>query len=531
MRFSVVLTLLFITNCIFAQWGDVNDAGARKIGEVYSYIDRLYVDSVDHDAITEAAIVSMLEELDPHSTYISAEDVRDANQRIDGSFVGVGIRFQIVKDTLYVVNSIPNGPAQKVGVMAGDKIIKIEEELVAGIGLKNNDVREKLLGEKGSKVKVSILRKSKEGLIDFTITRDKIPVHSVISKYMVDDKVGYIKLTNFSRTTKDEVKTAIKELKKSGMEDLILDLQGNTGGLLYAAKYVADEFLADDRLIVYSKGRAQPKSVLLADEKGQFEKGRLVVLIDEGSASASEIVAGAIQDWDRGLLVGRRTFGKGLVQRPVELSDGSQIRLTIARYYTPSGRFIQKPYKDLDAYRKDYYERFMGGEMMSKDSVKINDSLKFETMVQKRLVYGGGGIMPDEFVPLDTSEYSEYYKDVSRSGVINSFALNYADDKRNEIKQNYEDLSAFISDFEADEDFMSTFFEYAEKEDTSLVYNADDYELSGDLIRARLKAMIGQNIWDYTAYYQIINPKNEIFMRGYEILRGNRYDKMNLSSN
>lgn len=530
--FKLVIAFFLLTTFhLTAQWDGKSSDNAQKVGEVYEYINKLYVDDVDYDAISDAAIVAMLEELDPHSTYIPADDVERANERIDGSFVGIGIRFQILKDTLLVVNCIPGGPSEKVGLMAGDKIVTIEGENVAGTGLKNTDVRKRLLGEKGSKVSIEVKRRKTKKPLDFTITRDKIPVHSVVSTYMVDDEVGYIKLTNFSRTTGDEMRSAIKKLNEKGMKSLILDLQGNPGGLLYGAKYVADEFLKDEKLIVYSEGRSQPKSVLVADRKGNFEKGKLVVLIDESAASASEIVSGAIQDWDRGLIVGRRSFGKGLVQRPLELSSGGQIRLTIARYFTPSGRFIQKPYDDLESYRKDYYERYKSGEMTNKDSIKLNDSLKYKTMINERTVYGGGGIMPDVFVPLDTLEYSEFYRKLSRSGVINTFTTTYADENRDQIKENHESFADFKDNFEIDEDFMNKFFGYAVRENEDLTFVEEDYEISKDILQKRLKAMIAQNIWDFSAYYEIMNEKNEIFMRAYEVLKGNEYDLFDLTVN
>lgn len=521
------ITTLFLTGISFSQQEDPN---MMRMYEVYTYIDRMYVDDVPNKEISEAAIISMLEKLDPHSTYIPAEEVEQANERINGSFVGVGIRFNILKDTLLVVNPIPGGPSEKLGVRAGDKIIKVDDELVAGVGLKNSGVRERLLGEKGSKVKITILR-GKEETIEYTITRDNIPVHSVVSAYMVDDRVGYIKLTNFSRTTQEEVNTAIKTLKKAGMKDLIFDLQGNGGGLLYAAKYVADEFLSDDKLIVYSEGRSQPRSVLVADKKGDFEKGRLVMLIDESSASASEILSGAIQDWDRGLVVGRRSFGKGLVQRPIELSDGAQLRLTIARYYTPSGRFIQKPYEDKQAYRNDYMERYLHGEMMHRDSINLPDSLIHKTLMKDRDVYGGGGIMPDIFVPLDTLEYSDFYRDLSRSGVINTFTLEYANKNRKAIKNKHKNITSFKNNFEVDQAFLDEFFDYAVEQDSSLTFVQEDFDISGDLLKIRLKAMVAQNLWDYEAFYQIFNVKNEIFMEAYKTLKSGTYEKMNLMEN
>ena len=517
----ILITLLSINNC-FSQ----DDPDLIRMYEVYSYIDRIYVDKVPKKEISEAAIVAMLKELDPHSAYIPKEEVEDANERINGSFVGVGIRFNILRDTILVVNPIPGGPAYKLGILAGDKIIKVEGDDVSGIGIKNAEVREKLLGDKGTHVKVHILR-GKE-IIEFTITRDNIPINSVVSYYMVDKTIGYIKLTSFSRTTDKEVDDAIKSLKKQGMKDLIFDLQGNGGGLLYAAKAVADEFLDDNKLIVYSEGRAQPRSDLIADKKGDFEKGRLVILIDESSASASEILSGAIQDWDRGLIVGRRSFGKGLVQRPLALSDGSQLRLTIARYYTPSGRFIQKPYDDMDAYKHDYINRYEHGEMMHQDSIKFPDSLIYKTLVTHRDVYGGGGVMPDLFIPMDTSEYSTYYKDLSRSGTFNSFSLEYANNHRADILNKYKTLDEFISNFKTDEAFMKEFFEYAAQKDEKIVFSESDYEISKDVMQIRLKASIAQNLWDYEAFYQIFNVKNEIFMGAYNALKNGTYDKMNI---
>jgi len=502
---------------------------AQKLTEVSTYIDRLYVDEVNNDEVTDAAIVAMLEKLDPHSTYIPKEEVEGANERINGSFVGIGIRFQILKDTLLVVNPIPGGPSEKLGIRAGDKIIKIEDELIAGTGLKNSGVRTRLLGDLGSKVNVSIKRKGSDKLLDFTITRDKIPVNSVVSTYMMDEEIGYIKLTSFSRTSEQEIKDALKGLKKKGMKDLILDLEGNGGGLLYAAKAISDEFLSGDKLLVYSEGKAQPRRDLVADTKGNFEKGRLVILINEGTASASEIVSGAVQDWDRGLIVGRRTFGKGLVQRPIELSDGSQIRLTIARYFTPSGRFIQKPYDDLEAYKNDYLDRYLSGQMTSADSVIVNDSLTFKTLKKKRTVYGGGGIMPDVFVPLDTTEISDYYRKLSRSGLINQFAIDYVNNNRAQFKTKFPEFSDFKTTFMVDKALIDQFLGYVVTENADLTFDEDGYKECEDLLKVRLKATIAQNYWDYSSFYEIYNVKNEIVMEAFDILKENCYEKMNLA--
>ncbi len=356
-----IIGVIFTSFQLHAQIDEKKIGTTQKFDEILTYVNKMYVDDVDDKALTDAAIIAMLEKLDPHSTYISKDEVDEANQSINGSFVGIGIRFQIHKDTLMVVATIPGGPSEKLGILPGDKITKIENENVAGIGLKNSQVREKLMGELGTKVKIEITRKNGKKPLDFVIIRDNIPINSVDAYYMVDDKIGYIKLNSFSRSTVEEVQDAMRDLKSKGMENLIFDLQGNGGGLLYAAHQLADEFLSGDKLIVYSEGRAQPRSDLKAGRKGAWENGQLIILTDEYSASASEILSGAIQDWDRGLVVGRRSYGKGLVQRPIDLTDGSQIRLTIARYYTPSGRFIQKPYDDPEAYDKDLTQRYLNG--------------------------------------------------------------------------------------------------------------------------------------------------------------------------
>ena len=401
MQHKFFLLFSFVSLFSFGQQNNSTLNASQKLTEVLLNVDRYYVDSPDISKLTETAIVSLLEELDPHSTYIPKEELDDAQMTINGSFVGIGVRFQLMKDTISVVATIPGGPSEKLGILPGDQIVQVDGNIVAGIGIKNDQVRQKLMGDLGTKVKVTVNRKGK--LLDFNITRDKIPVFSVDAAYMIDKEIGYIKLNSFSKTTVQEVQTALQMLKSQGMKSLIFDLQSNGGGLLDAAHKLADEFLSGDKLIVYSEGRAQPRYDLKAAKKGLFEEGQLVILTDEYSASASEILSGAIQDWDRGLIVGRRTFGKGLVQRPMSLSDGSEIRLTIARYYTPTGRFIQKPYDDPERYKKDLTQRFLNGEFVHADSIKMPDSLLFKTLITKRTVYGGGGIMPDFFVPLDTT--------------------------------------------------------------------------------------------------------------------------------
>ncbi len=529
------LVTLIIATFYFSAFYAQNDPNkistSGKFSEILNHINRMYVDDVNDKELTEAAIVAMLEKLDPHSTYISKEDVDDANQSINGSFVGIGIRFQILKDTLMVVQTIPGGPSEKLGILAGDKIIKIESELVAGVGIKNDAVRSKLMGEKGTKVKVEILRKNTKKLLDFTITRDKIPVHSVDAAYMVTPEIGYIKLNSFSKTTIEEMEASITKLKGLGMKDLVLDLQGNGGGLLQAAQKLADEFLTGDKLVVYSEGRARPRNDLKAGETNLFEKGRLVVLIDESSASASEIVSGAIQDWDRGLIVGRRTYGKGLVQQPIDLADGSQIRLTIARYYTPAGRFIQRPYTDgVDEYKKDLLKRYENGEYFHEDSIQLPDSLKFKTLVTGRTVFGGGGIMPDIFVPVDTSQITDSYRALIRSGALNSFSLTYVDKNRKELAKKFPTFDAFKKDFSVSDAYLKEFLEYAKKEKDDLELKDEELKTSDKVLRLRMKAVLAQNMFGIAEFYELNNLDNDELLRAVKALNSDEYQKEGLAN-
>ena len=519
----------------FSQTGNYNSYTnpsekytSQKFYEVIDDIQRYYVDPVDGKSLTETAIVAMLEKLDPHSTYIPAEELNEAQMSINGSFVGIGVRFQIVKDTVNVVATIPGGPSEKLGVLAGDKIVAVDGKPLAGIGIKNNDVRTQLMGDLGTKVKIEVKRKNAPNNLEFTITRDKIPVYSVDAHYMIDKEIGYIKLNSFSRTTVEEIQNALKELKAQGMKSLIFDLQGNGGGLLDAAHKLADEFLSGDKLIVYSEGRAQPRSNLKAGKKGLFEDGKLIVLTDEYSASASEILSGSIQDWDRGLIVGRRTFGKGLVQRPMPLSDGSEIRLTIARYFTPTGRFIQKSYDDPEKYKKDLTQRFLNGEFVHADSIKMPDSLKFQTLKTKRLVYGGGGIMPDFFVPLDTSETSKYFSELVQGGHLNTYPFQYVNENRTNLKKKYPSFDEFNKNFQMDEAFMNNFFEYVKKEDSKMEFNQKEYQTSQSLIKLRLKANIAQDLWGVKELFQVYNESNEILLKAIQILKSKEYESVKL---
>lgn len=415
---------------------------AQKIDAVLQMINYAYVDTVNNKKITEDAIRAILKDLDPHSAYIPAEDLKDANEALVGNFEGIGIQFNILEDTIFVTNTIPGGPSEKVGILAGDRIVKIDTAVVAGIKIKNNDVLKKLRGNKGTKVTVGIMRRDEPGLLDFIITRDKIPLFSVDAAYEAAPGIGYIKISRFADSTVDEFQKALAKLKDKGIKSLVLDLSGNGGGYLNRAIELADEFVGDKKKIVYTQGAHAPMQESYATSAGGWEKGKLVVIIDEYSASASEIVTGAIQDWDRGLVVGRRSFGKGLVQKPLNLPDGSVIRLTIARYYTPSGRCIQKPYqKGEEDYELDIYNRVKNGELYSADSIHFDDSLKYFTN-NRRPVYGGGGIMPDVFVPADTMPVSTYSRDLQRKGITNEFTLSYVDRNRSKLMSAYPDIDA-----------------------------------------------------------------------------------------
>jgi len=505
----------------FAQF--FSSPEVQKLGIVTYAIHNFYVDSVKEKELVDNAIIGMLEKLDPHSIYIPKDEVKKMNEPLDGSFDGIGVQFQMMEDTLLVVQTISGGPSERVGIMAGDRIIFVNDTVIAGVKMQNTDIQNRLRGPKGTVVRVKILRRGVKDLINFKIVRDKIPIHSLDASYMVSPEIGYIKLNRFSATTMEEYHDAFNKLKKRGMKSLILDLQGNGGGYLVAAVELADEFLEKGKTIVYTEGNAQPRQTEVATSTGNFEKGNLVILIDEGSASASEIVAGAIQDWDRGVLVGRRTFGKGLVQKAFPLPDESQIRLTVARYYTPTGRNIQRPYDSgIVQYKRDLIDRYNRGELQHADSIAFPDSLRFITKISGRTVFGGGGIMPDIFIPIDTARYTDYHRDLVAKGVMNKFALNYVENNRKELTEKFPlkkegSFENFRTNFEVTDDILQQLIDAGTQE--KVEFNEEQFLHSKDLIKIQIKALIASDLWGNEQYFQIMNRANDSYLKAIEILQ------------
>jgi len=560
MRKIISIILFFtLTPVLFAQ--GFSALQQRKLSNALLAISSLYVDSINDKKIVESTIENILKDLDPHSVYIPKEEIERVNEPLEGSFEGIGIQFQIMEDTLLVVQTISGCPAEKVGVLPGDRIIYINNDLIAGVKIQSSDIFKRLRGTKGTEVRVRVRRGNKPELIEFKIIRDKIPLYSVDATYMIGKDIGYIKINNFGANTVQEFEKALLTLQKKGMKSLILSLQGNGGGYLNAAKELACEFLSANKLIVYTQGLNQPKQTEMSTTNGVFEKGKLIVLVDEYSASASEIVSGALQDWDRAIIVGRLTFGKGLVQRQLQLVDGSMMRLTVARYYTPTGRSIQKSYKGgYEKYEMEIGNRIKKGELFHADSIHFPDSLKYQTLNLKRTVYGGGGIMPDIFVPLDTTNYTLLHRKLVALGIVLKASVQYIDKNRAELMKKYPTFEKFKKEFEVSDDFLKLLVNLAEKEKINVnssndsvdisknqlikfaaVFNKDhevdeklfikylnarkkvmesnQFEKSKPLIKLQLKALVARDLWEMNEYYQIMDADNESLQKAVEILQ------------
>ena len=482
-------------------------------------ISSLYVDSVNEDKLIEDAIKGMLENLDPHSSYTDAKETKELEEPLQGEFSGVGIQFNMNKDTLYVIQTVPGGPSERVGVLAGDRIIYVNDTTIAGVKMKNSDIQKRLRGKKGTQVTIKVQRPGVKDLITFRITRDNIPLHSIDAQYMLDDHTGYLRISRFGAKTHEEMIDALKQLKKQGMTQLVMDLSDNGGGYLNAAIDMCNEFLDRGQLMVYTEGQNSPRNEAHANGWGEYKDLPLVVMVNQYSASAAEIFAGAMQDWDRAVIVGRRTFGKGLVQRPFKFEDGSMMRLTVARYYTPSGRCIQKPYDrgNKKAYEKELLDRANEGEYYSLDSIQFNDTLRYTTRLNGRTIYGGGGVMPDVYVPIDTTEYSTYYRDMTAKGIINQFAIQYVDKHRKSIAKQYKTVKDFDRGFTVSDEMMRDFIAMGEND--SVKYDEEKYRTSERLLKDIIKGLIARDVYgDQSAYSVIINHRNRDLKAATEVL-------------
>ncbi len=517
-RITILLTVVLLAMSAAAQL-DSDMQRIRKLHMALSAIEALYVDSVNIDKVTEDAIRGMLEKLDPHSSYSTPKETKEMTEPLNGSFEGIGVQFNMADDTLLIIQPVTNGPSEKVGILAGDRIVAVADTAIAGVKMSKEEIMRRLRGPKGTTAHLKIVRRGIRDTLFFDVVRDKIPIYSIDATYMIRPGVGYIRISSFSATTYQEFMESMGKLEKQGMRDLVLDLQGNGGGYLQAAADLAGEFLRQGDLIVYTEGRTVPRRDYRAQATGAFSKGRLVVLVDEYSASAAEIVTGAIQDQDRGQVVGRRTFGKGLVQRPIELPDSSMIRLTIAHYYTPSGRCIQKPYEKGDKanYALDMVNRLKHGELTSQDSIHFIDSLRFETLKEHRTVYGGGGIMPDYFVPLDTMHYTKFHRELSAKGIVIQQNLRYVDDHRSQLKKKYESFEQFKKEFVVPRELIDAIV--AEGEKQGVKADDDERQQTMPTLTLQLKALIARDLWDMSEYYAIINEDSDIVKKALELLK------------
>lgn len=525
-RNIIILVALLIALNASAQlkldFGD--DSALRKLNMAEMAIKELYVDTINEQNLVEDAVRGMLDQLDPHSSYTTAAETKAMTEPLEGSFEGIGVQFNMVEDTLMVIQPVLNGPSEKVGIRAGDRIVSVNDTAIAGVKMERNAIMRRLRGHKNTKVVLTIVRRGVADKLKFTVTRDKIPVKTIDAVYMIRPQIGYIRIGSFGATTYDEFMEGVQTLKKKGMKNLILDLQDNGGGYLQAAAMIANEFLKKGDLIVYTEGRKAPRQEFKAQGDGKLLDGKVVVLINEFSASAAEIVTGAIQDQDRGTIVGRRSFGKGLVQRPIEFNDGSMLRLTVAHYYTPSGRCIQKPYKKgekLD-YEMDLDNRFKHGELYSADSIHFSDSLKYYTQRLHRVVYGGGGIMPDTFVPLDTTIITKYYRDLSNKSIIINMMLKYEDDNRKNLKSQYKNFEEFDKTYAIPQSLIDAIVKEGDKEN---IKPKDDAELKQSLLfmNTQLKALVARDLWDMSEYFQVMNNTSDIVKKGIEVTQQQLY--------
>jgi len=524
-RLFIATFALCITLSMLAQ--NYEFTPDRKLRYAAAIIESYYVDSVNSDHITEEAIKAMLKTLDPHSQYSSPKETKDITEPLEGNFSGIGIQFNMMQDTLYVIETISGGPSERVGIRAGDRIISANDTVIAGVKMKNTDIMKRLRGPKGTIVTVKVLRRGEKTPIEFRITRDNIPIYSVDAAYMADKTTGYIRISRFAKDTPKEVREALDKLKQQGMKNILLDVQDNGGGYMNAAIEIANNFLRNGDLIVYTDSPRMSPYYFHAEGDGKYTKPRVVVLVNQYSASASEILAGAIQDNDRGLVIGRRTFGKGLVQRPFPFPDGSMIRLTISRYHTPSGRCIQKPYEDGDteSYGKDMLNRYNSGEFSSADSIHFADSLKYATLRNHRVVYGGGGIMPDRFVAIDTTFYSTYYRDLVAKGVLNQFGIDYVDRNRDFLSKQYRNEGEFVQHFVVTDEMMQAVIDRGEK--AGVKFNEEQYATSREYMCVLVKALIARDLYDISTYYRVANQLNPIYAQALQLINNSdEYDSL-----
>lgn len=537
---TFALALTAISLCASAQSNSF-EKQLHKLVYAESAIMQMYVDTVNTQKLTEDAITGMLKELDPHSTYTPAKDVESLNEHLNGSFDGIGVQFNMDEDTLVVIQPVSNGPSEKVGIIAGDRIVSVNDTSIAGVKMSKENIMKRLRGPKGTVVTLGIVRKGIKDKLTFKVTRDKIPVYTVDAAYMIDPTTGYVRISSFGSTTNQEFIKAAASLLSQGMKDIVIDLQGNGGGYLQAAVDLADEFLDNNEMIVYTDGRTTGRHEYHA-RKGKINVNKIVVLVDGYTASAAEILSGALQDNDRAVIVGRRTFAKGLVQRPIDLPDGSLIRLTIAHYYSPVGRCFQKPYVkgDKKKYDMDMLDRLNSGELMHVDSIRFPDSLKFKT-IGGRTVYGGGGIMPDVYVPLDTTRYTSLHRELVAKGCVNSTVLKWLNNHRQKLEKAYkvddyrkararmadnktynpadlrDGFKMFLNNFTVEDDIIDMMKKKANE--AKIEYNDSTLQAAKPLLLIQIKALIARDLWDMSEYFEIINQTNEVYMEGLKALK------------